>query len=102
VTTFSYEEKGAVTGLQYPWGEQYFLRYDESGRLVEATGNLGLVAGYEYDTQNNCVAETDACGMTNDLPIRRRESPGRDARSCWSRDTSDLRRERPANIRHER
>jgi RHS repeat-associated protein len=90
VTRFVYDDRGSIAGVEYPWGERYFLRYDERGRLAEATGNLGTVALYEYDGQNNCTAETDALGRRTTYrydgmgrPVSMRDVLGRETRVTY-------------------
>jgi len=90
VTRFAHDDRGALSAIEYPWGERYFLEYDARGRLREIAGNLGPVARYEYDTQNNVVAETDARGERTTYrydgmgrPIAMRDALGRETRASY-------------------
>jgi RHS repeat-associated protein len=63
VTKYSYDDKGSIAGVEYPWGERYFFQYDRYGNLLEATGNQGRLGVFEYDKQHNLVAQTDSRGQ---------------------------------------
>jgi RHS repeat-associated protein len=85
VTRYTYDERGSLSAVHYPWGEYYFFQSDARGRLTEVTGNLGRVITYEYDAQNNVIGETDARGARTTYrydgmgqPVARRDAIGRE------------------------
>jgi RHS repeat-associated protein len=89
-TRFAYDATGALTSVEYPWGERYFFEYDARGRVVGVTGNLGRIASYEYDGQSNVIADTDALGARTTYrydgmgrPIARRDALGRDMHATY-------------------
>ncbi|QKZ02404.1 RHS repeat-associated core domain-containing protein [Pseudomonas eucalypticola] len=82
------DDRGNLTGLTLPDGNQITLRYDQYSRLVEETDPLGRTTRYkhhqlttlvkqvdypdgsswkaQYDNKGNLLAETDALGNTTE------------------------------------
>ncbi|MFC3789839.1 polymorphic toxin-type HINT domain-containing protein [Paenibacillus sp. GCM10012307] len=61
---YSYALSGPMTTVMYPDGNQIQKQYDERGRLIKQTNELGQIDKYYYDANGNVIQHIDQKGQS--------------------------------------
>ncbi|GKU75963.1 RHS repeat domain-containing protein [Paenibacillus sp. L3-i20] len=61
---YTYSLAGMLKSIQFPDGNQVLKQYDELGRLIRQTNELGMNDTYSYDLSGNMISHIDRKGQT--------------------------------------